>query len=138
MQIGSTELLIILIVVIIAYGFYKARLSPPTRSSSARGSQQPENGRAGDGNPEGAWSAHPGNQAGSHQTASAKDPYVVLNIPRNATQDEVSAAYRKLAQMYHPDKVAGLAPEYYEIAEEKMKDINAAYEQIRNQPGAGR
>ena len=32
--------------------------------------------------------------------------------------------------MYHPDKVAGLAPEYYEIAETKMKDINAAYAQI--------
>ena len=37
--------------------------------------------------------------------------------------------------MYHPDKVAGLAPEYYAIAEQKMKDINAAYAQIGNRSG---
>ncbi len=33
-----------------------------------------------------------------------------------------------MAQMYHPDKVAGLAPEYQDIAEKRMKIINAAYE----------
>jgi preprotein translocase subunit Sec63 len=32
-----------------------------------------------------------------------------------------------MAQMYHPDKVASLAPEYREIAERRMKEINAAY-----------
>ena len=47
-------------------------------------------------------------------------------------------SYKKLAQMYHPDKVAGLAPEYYEIAETKMKDINAAYAQIGLKSGAKR
>ena len=134
MQIGPTELLIILIVVIIALGYYRARLAPPARPSSHQAKDSP----ADDGNPAGAWSAEQETPAGSRQTASAKDPYVVLNIPRNATGDEINAAYRKLAQMYHPDKVAGLAPEYYEIAETKMKDINAAYEQIRQKPGARR
>ncbi len=60
---------------------------------------------------------------------------MVLNVPRNASKDEVVAAYKKLAQMYHPDKVAGLAPEYHLIAEKKMKEINAAYEQIMNRSG---
>ena len=134
MQIGPTELLIILIVVIVALGYYRTKPTPPVHPSS----QQARSSRTGDGNPDDAGSANPRNQPGSTGTASAKDPYVVLNIPRNATQDEINAAYRKLAQMYHPDKVAGLAPEYYEIAETKMKDINAAYEQIRQQPGARR
>ena len=57
-----------------------------------------------------------------------------------ATQRRMRSAlsYKKLAQMYHPDKVAGLAPEYYEIAETKMKDINAAYAQIGLKSGAKR
>jgi DnaJ-domain-containing protein 1 len=139
MQIGSTELLIILIVVIVAYGFYKARQSSSARSSSYRADQQAKNGQAGNGNPPGgsAWSDDPWKQAGARRASNTQDPYIVLNVPRNATQTEISAAYKKLAQMYHPDKVAGLAPEYYAIAEQKMKDINAAYEQIRNKPGSG-
>ena len=59
-------------------------------------------------------------------------------MPRNATQDEISASYKKLAQMYHPDKVAGLAPEYYEIAETKMKDINVGVCADRVRSGAKR
>ena len=79
-----------------------------------------------------------GKAGGIPQHFNRQDPYVVLNVPRNATQDEISASYKKLAQMYHPDKVAGLAPEYYEIAETKMKDINAAYAQIGLKSGAKR
>jgi DnaJ like chaperone protein len=40
---------------------------------------------------------------------------------------EVKLAYQGLAQKYHPDKVASLAPEFGALAEEKMKQINAAY-----------
>jgi DnaJ-domain-containing protein 1 len=138
MQIGLNELLIILVVVVIAYGFYKARAASPTRSTSERADQQAANGQAGGANSDSAWSGDPGKQAASRSTSTAKDPYVVLNVPRNATQDEISASYKKLAQMYHPDKVAGLAPEYYEIAETKMKDINAAYAQIGFKSGAKR
>jgi DnaJ-domain-containing protein 1 len=138
MQIGLNELLIILIVIIAAYGLYRGRPASGTRSTSDRADQQAAKGQAGDANaPRGnAWSEDPGKQAGSRSTSSAKDPYVVLNVPRNATQDEITASYKKLAQMYHPDKVAGLAPEYYEIAETKMKDINAAYAQIGLKSGA--
>ena len=138
MQIGSTELLIILIIIIIAYGFYKARQSSSARSSSSRADRQAKSGQAGDGSPGNAWSDDPSTKTGSANPSGSKDPYVVLNVPRNASKDEVVAAYKKLAQMYHPDKVAGLAPEYHLIAETKMKDINAAYEQIRNRTGSGR
>lgn len=59
-----------------------------------------------------------------------KSPYTILNVSPNASKDEITAAYRKMAQMYHPDKVAGLAPEFRELAEKRMKAINAAYEQL--------
>ena len=59
-----------------------------------------------------------------------ESPYTVLKISSNASWEEISAAYRKMVQMYHPDKVASLAPEYKEIAEKRMRSINAAYEQL--------
>lgn len=55
----------------------------------------------------------------------------ILGIRRNPTSDEVNASYRHLAQMYHPDKVAALAPEFQALAEQKMKEINWAYSLLK-------
>lgn len=55
----------------------------------------------------------------------------VLGLEPGASWDKISEAYRSLAQMYHPDKVAGLAPEFHEIAERRMKEINAAYQLLK-------
>lgn len=65
-----------------------------------------------------------------------KDPYKVLGISRDATDDEVKKAYRELARKYHPDNYAGnpLA----DLVEEKMKDINEAYDQIQKERASGR
>jgi len=52
----------------------------------------------------------------------AKDYYGILGISREATDDEIKRAYRKLARQFHPD--VNPDPE----AHEKFKDINAAYE----------
>ena len=59
------------------------------------------------------------------------DPYSVLGISKNATDDEVKTAYRNLARKYHPDAYADnpLA----DLAQEKMQEINAAYDQIMNE-----
>ena len=46
---------------------------------------------------------------------------------------EITTAYRKLALTYHPDKVAHLAPEERESADQKMKEINAAYAELKRQ-----
>lgn len=50
------------------------------------------------------------------------DPYAVLGVDRNATQDDIRSAYRKLARQYHPD----VNPDNPE-AEEKFKEISQAY-----------
>lgn len=57
------------------------------------------------------------------------DPYSVLGVSPTATDEEVKSAYRKLARRYHPDKYAS-DPEAARRAEEKMKEINEAYDRI--------
>ena len=59
------------------------------------------------------------------------DPYEVLNIPSTATDEEVKKAYRDLARKYHPDNYHDnpLA----DLAQEKMKEINAAYDAIQKE-----
>ncbi len=52
----------------------------------------------------------------------AKDYYKILGVPRNASQEEIKKAYRRLALKYHPDKNKG-----NKEAEEKFKEINEAY-----------
>ena len=49
-----------------------------------------------------------------------KDPYKILDVDRNASDEEIKKAYRKLAKEYHPDKSSG--------NEEKFKEIAEAYE----------
>jgi DnaJ like chaperone protein len=56
----------------------------------------------------------------------------VLGITVSASTDEIKIAYRKMASLYHPDKVAHLAPEFREMADRKMKEINTAYGAIKN------
>lgn len=56
-----------------------------------------------------------------------------LGVVEAAGAEEISAAYRKLAQTHHPDKVAKLRPELREYSEQRMKEINAAYALLRHQ-----
>ncbi len=51
----------------------------------------------------------------------------LLGLSLGATHEQIAIAYRHMVQMYHPDKVAGLGPELQRLAEERMKEINAAH-----------
>ena len=64
-----------------------------------------------------------------------KDPYEVLGVSPSASDEEVKKAYRDLARKYHPDNYQNnpLA----DLAQEKMKDINEAYDAITRSRGSG-
>ncbi len=64
--------------------------------------------------------------------SEAEDPYRVLGISPGAAKEEIQSAYRKLASQYHPDKVAHLGAEFQQLAEKRFKEIQQAYEKIRN------
>lgn len=55
------------------------------------------------------------------------DPYKVLGVGPNASDEEIKQAYRRLAKQYHPDRNPGDP-----VAAKKMQEINAAYEKIKN------
>lgn len=64
-----------------------------------------------------------------------RDPYEVLGIRSDATDEEVKKAYREQAKKFHPDNYANT--EFSDIAGEKMKEINEAYDEIlRRRAGA--
>lgn len=64
-----------------------------------------------------------------------KNPYEVLGVPQNAGNDEIKKAYRQLCKKYHPDSYVNnpLA----DLAEEKFKEVQAAYEEIMKQRERG-
>jgi hypothetical protein len=55
----------------------------------------------------------------------------VLGLQPGCTAEEIVAAYRHMAQMYHPDKTMGLGPELQKLADQRMKEINAAHQAVR-------
>ncbi|MBS0589286.1 MAG: co-chaperone DjlA [Proteobacteria bacterium] len=69
------------------------------------------------------------------QAARGKDPYAVLGVARAASDAEVKRAYRKLMSQHHPDKLGNVPDELKRRAEERSRDINAAYEQIHRERG---
>lgn len=60
-----------------------------------------------------------------------KSAHQILGVEIGSSPEQIVAAYRQMAKMYHPDRVANLAPEFIELAEERMKEINVAYEVLK-------
>lgn len=72
----------------------------------------------------------------SKGAAASKDPYEILGVRRDATPEEIHAAYRLAAQQYHPDKVAHLGEEFRELAQQKFVEIHNAYNILIERRGA--
>lgn len=66
---------------------------------------------------------------------SSENAYKILEIDKSATVDDIKKAYRTMAKKYHPDKVIHLGKEHQKGAEEKFRQVQAAYEQIQKERG---
>nr|WP_321232851.1 DnaJ domain-containing protein [uncultured Psychroserpens sp.] len=66
---------------------------------------------------------------------SSDNAYKILEITKEATDDDVKKAYRKMAKKYHPDKVIHLGKEHQKGAEEKFRQVQKAYEQLQKERG---
>lgn len=71
-----------------------------------------------------------GNGAGTSPDMAGQH-YATLGLDPGASKEEIKKAYRKLSMQYHPDKVAHLGDEFRGIAEDKMKEINTAYDYFK-------
>ena len=64
------------------------------------------------------------------QNNSPKTPYEILEVSPTATREQIHTAYRERVKQYHPDKVAHLGREFQELAEERFKEIQKAYQHL--------
>ena len=64
-----------------------------------------------------------------------KNPYEILGVSENASDEEIKKAYRKLAKQYHPDNYNDNPLK--DLADEKMKEINEAYDMIQKLRSSG-
>jgi len=82
----------------------------------------------------GVFSAKAGS-AEAPASPPAADPYAVLGVSAAASDDEVEQAYRRRMSEYHPDRVENAAKEIRELAGQRAREINGAYEDIKRQRG---
>ena len=73
----------------------------------------------------------------AHVGSDKSDPYTILGVKRDATNDEIKGRYRELVREHHPDKLMaeGVPQEFVEVANEKLAAINDAWDRIQKVRG---
>ena len=68
----------------------------------------------------------------------ADDPYLILGLSREASEEEIRRRYRELVREYHPDRhiAAGMPEEMIDIATERLQKVNEAYDRIMREKAA--
>lgn len=103
-----TEILVIVFGLFLGY-WVVSRLSSDAPARESRADSEPQRHASSPGDPPlRAW-------------------HEVLNVPMNATADEIRQSYKLLMSQYHPDKVANLGEELRALAERKSKEITSSY-----------
>ncbi|MGB0135356.1 co-chaperone DjlA [Dokdonella sp.] len=74
-------------------------------------------------------------QRTSRNSVPTADPYVILGITQSAEPRDIKRAYRKLMSQHHPDKLGNVPEELKHRAESRAREINTAYERIKNERG---
>ncbi len=96
-------------------------------------------GPAGNYGPQGSYRQSGGGRraAGGNTRGTIDQAYAKLGLNRKATDSEIKRAYRKLVSQYHPDKLVsrGLPEEMMEIAKTRVREINTAYDQVKQARG---
>ncbi len=104
-----------IVLLVLAYWFFKTFIPKGHQQRESYGSRGP--------------------QREDEKPSAETDPYEILGVGKGATQEEIRTAYRKQAQLYHPDRVSHLGEEFQQLAKERFQDIQRAYETLSN--GAG-
>lgn len=64
---------------------------------------------------------------------SADSAYKILEVDKNASDEEIKKAYRKMVKKYHPDKLVNMDEAYQKGAKEKFNQVQQAYEKLQNE-----
>jgi hypothetical protein len=80
------------------------------------------------------WGRKPGDEDDAWDEEEIPlDPYEVLGLPMYATWDQVTAAHRRLAKEHHPDRLLDAPDDVRAASEERMRQVNQAYNELRRQ-----
>lgn len=81
--------------------------------------------------PFGNFRSQNSNQPPNPPENTPENPYEILGVQPGCSKEELRKAYTKLAVQYHPDKVSHLGDELQKVAEQRFKEIEAAYRQLK-------